>query len=187
MQTVRLLDKILSETAQKGTFVFGIETLANLFAGYNAESLRMIASRAVKNGILTRICSGVFLYAKSQEIDYGSILYKTARFLRNKSFNYLSLESVLSEESIISQQMFAWITVMTTGRAGIIDCGKFGHIEFVHTAKKIDKIMPEVRYDLYINMFRATPKLAYADMRKTRRSTIDLVDTNLLNEYLSKK
>lgn len=43
--------------------------------------------------------------------------------------------------------------------------------------------MPEVRYDLYINMFRATPKLAYADMRRTRRSTIDLVDTNLLNEY----
>ena len=183
MQTIRYLDKILSETAQKGTFVFGIDTLATIFAGYDAANLRMIASRAVKNNILTRVCSGVFLYAKSQAIDYSSVLYKTARLLRNRHFNYLSLESVLSDASIISQQMFAWITVMTTGRSGIIDCGKFGHIEFVHTAKKIDKIMPDVSYDLYINMFRATPKLAYADMRMTRRPTVDLVDTNLLNEY----
>ena len=154
-----------------------------ILPGNTSENLRMIASRAVKEGILIRICNGVFLYAKSPDVNYPSVLYKTARYLRNNVFSYLSLESVLSEESIISQQMPTWITIMTKGRSGIINCGKFGHIEFVHTAKSIEKIITEVHYDININMFRATPKLALCDMRRTKRSTIDLVDYEAYNEY----
>jgi hypothetical protein len=183
MQTVKFLEKTLSDASKKGTYIFGLETIGVIFPDFNDENLRMITSRAVKNGVLIRICNGVFLYAKSDGIDYSSILYRTARYLRRNNFNYLSLESVLSEESIISQQMFAWITVMTTGRSGIIDCGKFGHIEFVHTAKAIEKLSSEVNYDKSINMFRATPKLALSDMRRCRRSTLDLVDLDEYNRY----
>ena len=183
MQTVRLLENTLANASNNGSYVFGIETLGVIFPDFGNENLRMVASRAVKSGIITRICNGVFLYTKSVSTDYSSILYRTARYLRRNCFNYLSLESVLSEVSIISQQMFAWITIMTTGRSGIIDCGKFGHIEFVHTAKKIDTIITETHYDKNINMFRATPKLALSDMRHARRSTIDLIDFDEYNRY----
>jgi hypothetical protein len=61
------------------------------------------------------------------------ILYHSAAKLRAGEFNYLSLETVLSDAGAISQIPMNWITIISSGRSNIIDCGAFGKIEFIHT------------------------------------------------------
>jgi hypothetical protein len=67
--------------------------------------------------------------------------------LRAAEFNYLSLETVLSDVGAISQVPMNWISLMTSGRSHVVDCGDYGHIEFVHTAQKPDEVSNELAYD----------------------------------------
>ncbi|MBQ4438492.1 hypothetical protein II898_06410 [bacterium] len=124
--------------------------------------------------MLERICKGIYLYTKT-DYDSSLILFKVAAKLRANNMNYVSLETVLSQSGVISQQLLGWITVMTTGRSGIIRCGRFGTVELIHTAKNFDKIMPELRLDRVTGMFWASEKLALQDMKDCKRPT-DLVE-----------
>ena len=102
--------------------------------------------------------------------------------LRSDCFNYISLETVLCETSYISQQMISYLTVMTSGRSGIIDCGKFGTIEFVHTAKKIERISKNLFLDTKSKMLKAKPVQAYKDMIDAKRTTIELISNEAKKE-----
>ena len=84
----------------------------------------------------------------------GMILYNTASKLRSDYFNYLSLESVLSEAGIISQVPMSWLSFMSTGRSSIIKCGNYGTIEFVHTKKKIESFIEDIYYDTNYNILK---------------------------------
>ncbi|MFV9927934.1 MAG: hypothetical protein AB8V45_05345 [Candidatus Midichloria sp.] len=77
----------------------------------------------------------------------GLLLFHCTSYLRSNEFNYISLETALSDIVIISQLPINWISIMSSGRSNIISCGKFGTIEFVHTKQKPDSIMPQLEYD----------------------------------------
>ncbi|MFM1948783.1 MAG: hypothetical protein RL706_804, partial [Pseudomonadota bacterium] len=98
-------------------------------------AFKTLLSRAVKDGQLQRVCRGLYLYAKAKP-DHSKILFNAVNKLRPLTLNYLSLESVLSDAGLISQVPMNRIMVMSTGRSSVIDCGKWGSIDFVKTKQK---------------------------------------------------
>lgn len=135
MQSVVYLKEMLSRIATKEHFLFSRNDLKVFLAGKREQNINMILSRCVKAGFLQRLCNGLFLYTK-EKFDRSLVLPKAASKLRDNTLNYISMESVLCEQGLISQQMMNWLVVMTGGRSGIIECGEFGSIEFIHTQKK---------------------------------------------------
>ena len=174
MQPIKLLEKTLEQNADSQHCLFSQQDFSSVFPDMTPENLTVLLSRAVKSNILERICKGIYLYTKT-DYDSSLILFKVAAKLRADNMNYVSLETVLSQSGAISQQLLGWITVMTAGRSGIINCGRFGTVELIHTAKNFDKIMPELRLDRMSGMFWASEKLALQDMKDCKRPT-DLVE-----------
>ncbi len=179
MQSVVYLREMLSQIASSEHFVFSRKELKVFLAGKAEQNINMILSRCVKAGFLKRICNGLFLYAKVS-FDSSIVLPKVVSKLRGNSLNYISMESVLCEEGFISQQMMNWLVVMTGGRSGIIDCGDFGSVEFIHTQKKISTISKNIHLDRRTGLLKADATLAYRDMVSAKRKSLDLVNKDLI-------
>ena len=91
----------------------------------------------------------------------------------------MSLETALSDYSIISRQTIACIAVMTTGRKGRFDT-PYGSIEFRHTARPISEIL-DGTVDVGRPLRLARPRLAEEDLRRIGRN-LELVDTEELEK-----
>jgi IS1 family transposase len=89
----------------------------------------------------------------------------------------------LSEADVISQMPMNWITVMTSGRSHVVNCGDFGNIEFIHTAQRPEDVANELSYDVERHLWRASVKQAMRDMKATRRS-MELVDKEVAHELV---
>lgn len=180
MQPIKQLAETLRSLADKEHCVFAPADLAA--AVPECGQLAVLLSRATKAGMLKRICKGIYLYPVS---DYptGNLLFHAAARLRAGEFNYISLETVLSDAGVISQVPMNWISLMTSGRSHVVDCSDYGHIEFVHTAQKPDEVSAELSYDAERHLWRASPKQAMRDMKATRRS-LELVDEEVLRELV---
>ena len=76
-----------------------------------------------------------------------------------------------------------WITLMSSGRSQVVDCGDFGRIEFVHTAQLPGDLAEELTYDPERRLWRASTRLALRDMRATRR-TQDLLNPEVARELV---
>ena len=150
--------------------LFSVADLRALLPGTSESAFLPLLSRLVKRGELVRVCRGVYMLP-----DCGfrgsELLGRTAGLLRASCFNYLSLETVLSDLGIISQIPMGRITVMSSGRTNLISCGPNGQIEFIHTRKRPDRLADELSYDPRHRLWRASPALALQDMRDTRRDT----------------
>lgn len=182
MRTIDILRTNLENLADKEHYMFSISDFYCLFDKLSKSALTMLLSRAVKNKILVRACKGIYIYPKAN-YDKGYELYHIASKLRCDEFCYLSLETILSQYGIISQMPIGYISVMTTGRHGIIDCGNYGKIEFIHTKKNIEKIKSKLIYNYKYKLWCAKPELSYTDMRDTQRP-LDLINEEILNEYI---
>lgn len=168
MQPMNLLQSIVERLSDRDHFLFCTEDFFSLFPDFTIANLRMLLSRAAKSGVLERVCKGVYLAPKSG-YDQTLVLFKVAAKLRADRLNYVSLETVLSQSGAISQQPLAWITVMTTGRSGTINCGRFGTVELIHTAKSPERITPHLRLDTHTGLWWADEELALQDMRDAKR------------------
>jgi hypothetical protein len=182
MQPIKKLSSILDDLASAENYLFTLDDLAGAFPDMNAGALKALLSRAHKNDVLKRVCRGVYLYPRVK-YPAGLVLFHAAAKLRADAFNYLSMETVLSDAGVISQIPLNWITLMSSGRSHIVDCGKFGHIEFIHTKRKPPDVAEQLSYDLDCRLWRASVKLALLDMKLTRRST-DLVDWSVADEFV---
>ncbi len=180
MQPLKQLSQTLRSLADREHCVFAPSDLAGAVPG--CGQLAVLLSRATKAGVLKRVCRGIYLYPVP---DYpaGSLLFHAAARLRAGEFNYVSLETVLCDAGVISQLPMNWITLMTSGRSHIVDCGDHGRIEFVHTAQRPTDVSGELTYDAPLHLWRASVKQAFRDMKATRRS-LDLVDQEALHELV---
>lgn len=176
MQSIDILTQAVERCADKDNCLFSTADFSSLFPDFTKENMRMLLSRVAKRGLLERVCNGIYLFP---QVSYDSsvILFKTACKLRARFFNYVSFETVLSRSGIISQLPLAWITVMTNGRKGIINCGRFGSVEFIHTEKKQENIAAELHFDTQSGMLWASDALALQDMKDAKRP-FGLVDTS---------
>lgn len=177
MQPIRQLTDTLRALADREHCVFAASDLAG--AVPECGQLAVLLSRATKGGLLRRVCKGIYFYPVA---DYpaGNLLFHAAARLRADAFNYLSLETVLSEAGVISQVPMNWISLMSSGRSHVVDCGDYGHIEFVHTAQRPDEVAGELVYDPDRHLWRASVRQAMRDMKATRRS-LELVNEEVLH------
>lgn len=181
MQPIRQLTTWLTQHAGAEHSLFTLKDLRALFPTLSNLAFKTLLSRAVQAGHLAKVCRGVYLY-KQITVD-GLILFQTAALLRANEFNYISLETALSDAGIISQIPINRITIMSSGRSNTIDCGRFGTIEFIHTAQKPEQIMSQLHYDQNCHLWRASVKLALRDMQVTRRD-LDLIDEGNIHEFI---
>jgi predicted transcriptional regulator of viral defense system len=180
MQPLRQLDQTLRSLADREHCVFAASDLAAAVPG--CGQLAVLLSRAAKAGLLRRVCKGIYFYPV-KDYPAGNLLFHAAARLRADQFNYLSLETVLSDAGVISQVPVNWISLMSSGRSHVVDCGDYGHIEFVHTAQTPDEVAGELVYDAGRRLWRASVRQAMRDMKATRRS-LELVDEEVLRELV---
>jgi hypothetical protein len=180
MQPLKQLARALKQLADCQPCVFASSDLAA--AVPDCGHLAGLLSRAVKDGLLERVCRGIYRSPVTGS-PTGHLLFSAAARLRAGEFSYISLETVLSDAGVISQVPMHWITIMTSGRSGVIDCGNHGHIEFVHTAQRPGDVSRELTYDPARRLWRASVRQALRDMKATHRS-LELVDEEVARELV---
>ena len=176
------LRSLLERLSDDSHYLFTLEDFSPVFPDKEYEALKNLLSRAVKKGILERVCRGVYL---NPRVSYhaGKVLFHIAAKLRASHFNYLSLGTVLSDAGVISQVPLSWVSFMSSGRTYTVHCGQWGTVEFIHTKKKPGDIADHLIYDTSLGLWRASVELALADMRRTKRP-FDLIDWEVANEFI---
>lgn len=182
MQPMKYLINWLEQKTSPEHYLFSLQDLRVLFPELSDSSFKTLISRTAQAGYLVRVCRGLYLYKKAMPTD-GLLLFHVAAELRANAFNYISLETVLSDVGIISQIPMNWISIMSSGRSNIISCGKFGTIEFIHTRQKAPDIMDKLTYDANCGLWRASVALALRDMKAAHRNC-DLIDWDIANEFI---
>ena len=178
---MKQLAQVLVSLADREHCVFSASDLAA--AVPDCGQLAVLLSRAAQSGLLKRVCRGVYWYPVP---DYPRehLLYHAAARLRAGEFNFLSLETVLSDAGVISQVPINWVTLMSSGPSHVVNCRDFGRIEFVHTAQRPNEVADELSWDREKHLWRASVKQALRDTRTTRRRSRDLIDEEVLGEFV---
>jgi hypothetical protein len=182
MQPIKTLAKWLINNTNHEHYLFTLFDMRALFPYLSNSAFKTLMSRAVRSELLVRLCRGIYLYKPALPKD-GLLLYHAAALLRADKFNYISLETVLSDMGVISQIPFNWISIMSSGRSSIISCGEFGTIEYVHTRQKPELFRAQLTYDHSCGLWRANVHLAIRDMKATRRNC-DLIDWSIVDEFV---
>lgn len=180
MQPIKQLTQALVSLADDEHYLFSLSDLRSVLPMHSLGAFRAVVSRAEKEGVLRRVCRGLYLYP-GVNYEKGLVLYHAAARLRADEFNYLSLESVLSDAGVISQIPLNWITLMSSGRSYSVKCGYFGTIEFIHTKKRPTELQDQLTYDARCHLWRASVALALKDMKAAKRG-MDLIDWSVANE-----
>lgn len=151
-----------------GRYVYTARDLTKVLHGDSPRAHAATVSRLVDAGILERPTKGIYIYTLARELGVDTIEL-IAGALRRQCFNYVSLESALSEWGVISQIPVERLTVMTTGRSGEYHT-PYGVIEFTHTQRPLADVMKS-----YVDRGRhlpiATREAAIRDLRRVGRNT----------------
>ena len=182
MQPIRRLMQNLEKLSNPEYCLFTPYDLRSLLPDLSQSAFKTLLSRAVQEGHLMRFCRGLYLYQKVAPSS-GLLLFHAAARLRADGFNYISLETALSESGVISQVPMNWISLMSSGRSSIISCGPWGTIDFVHTRQRPKELVGQLHYDKRCKLWRASVPLALRDMRSTHRN-LDLIDWSAVHEFV---
>ena len=162
----------------RGRYVWTWSDLAALFPDESPKALGASLGRFVRDGSLQRACRGVYVLPRARS-DAGHTVEHVAIALRRGHHSYVSLESALSEYGAISQVPLSVLTVMTTGRSGLVDT-PWGAIELTHTKRPRSALlagMVEIGRPLRF----ARARTALADLRHVGRN-LHLVDHEELDD-----
>ena len=165
--------QVIRDFDKKGKFVFSKHDLCKLFPNDDPKTLDEGLNRLVKDGLLIRACRGVYVNEYAQSKD-SYIIEHIAKVLRKGEYNYVSLESMLSEYGIISQIPIDRLTVMTTGRKGLFKT-PYGIIEFTHTKRSLKDILDSVLHIKGRPLRVATKQAAVRDLKRVGRN-VELIE-----------
>jgi len=171
--------QILNDWDRKGRHVFTRRELAKLFPRDSAKTFAGGLNRLVRAGLLVRACRGVYVNPNAHSLD-SRVIERIARALRPGAYNYVSLESLLSEAGAISQIPLDRLTVMTTGRKGVYDT-PYGVIEFTHTKRLVTDVLNGIRQIEGRPLRVATPAIAWRDLKRVGRN-LQMVDAEALTD-----
>ncbi|MCE9663458.1 type IV toxin-antitoxin system AbiEi family antitoxin domain-containing protein [Halomonas sp. M5N1S17] len=168
---------VLREWDRRGRHVFLHRDFAKLFPLDSPKTLQQGLNRLVKSGELVRACRGIYVNPHARSLD-AYTLEHVAVALRRGEYNYVSLESALSEYGAISQIPVDRLTVMSTGRSGTYRT-PYGVIEFTHTKRALRDLLSRM-VDVGRPLRFATRQAAWADLKRVGRN-VHLVDTETLD------
>ncbi|MFC6439756.1 type IV toxin-antitoxin system AbiEi family antitoxin [Bowmanella sp. JS7-9] len=170
--------KAFAEYDKRGRYVFNNADLAKIFHEDNERALRAGIKRLLDDQLLVRVINGIYVNELSQSKG-SNTLEQIAKTIRRGEYNYVSLESALSEYGVISQIPVDRLTVMTTGRSAEYKT-PYGTIEFTHTKRSPTDILEgTLLVDRPLRL--ATKQVAYRDLKRVGRNT-HLVDEEALHE-----
>ena len=178
MQSIKQLERLLDTLAVGSHYLFASADLRSGLADCSDAAYAPLLTRACRSGLIERVCRGIYLNPRAS-YQPGLVLYHAAARLRVGHYVYLSLESVLSNHGIISQVPINRITLVTSGRNGEINCGRFGRIEFTHSKRLISDCADALSYADDLRLWIASPQLAYRDLTFVGRNR-ELVDLHAL-------
>lgn len=174
MSVFKELNKLTIQAINNGHCgIFTASDLAMMLNREDNKAFRTVLAKSVSNDTLKRVTKSIYANAHLSPNPKGAI-YRIAKHLRWKYFNYVSLESQLSYLGVISQIPMAYLSVMTTGRSGTF-VTDYGTIEFTHTNRAIKLLEDGVYFDDKIGMFRANKIRAVADLKRVGRN-IDMLE-----------
>ncbi|MBE0506697.1 MAG: hypothetical protein IBX50_08250 [Marinospirillum sp.] len=179
----RKLDKTLKWLDRQGRYVVSLMQMRTLFPDDAEAALLKGVQRAVKDGTLILLTSGIYLNPAATSND-GKTLEWVARLMRNAplEYSYISLESALAAYGLISQIPVDRITVMTTGRKGEIKT-PYGTVEFTHTSRPLSEVLKSFKYMQQGDVLpMATSQAAIRDLRRTGRNLHLLLDHEELGD-----
>ncbi|MGH8242170.1 MAG: type IV toxin-antitoxin system AbiEi family antitoxin [Steroidobacteraceae bacterium] len=171
--------QVLTDWDRKGRHVFTRRELAKLFPRDNTKAFAEGLSRLVRVGLLVRACRGVYVNPGAHSLD-SRVIERIARALRPGAYNYVSLESLLSESGAISQIPLDRLTVMTTGRKGVYET-PYGVIEFTHTKRPVADVLNGIRQVEGRPLRIATPSVAWRDLKRVGRN-VQMVDPEAVTD-----
>ena len=90
MQPIKYISRWLLQNANDKHYLFKPSDLRALCRGQSDSAFKTMLSRAVKSGMLVRVCRGLYLYKPALPLD-GLLLFHAAVLLRANEFNYISL------------------------------------------------------------------------------------------------
>lgn len=167
----------LNELDRKNRYVFNLYDLHKMFPEDNRKTLHEGLKRLVNAGLLSRACRGVYVNDNAQHFD-AYVIEHIAKALRMGEYNYVSLESILSEYGLISQIPIDRLTVMTTGRAGIYKT-PYGVIEFTHTKRSVNDIIASIQTVPGRPLRIAKKSTAIRDLKRVGRNIHLLIQQGL--------
>ncbi len=160
--------EVLRDFDKKAKYVFTKHDMAKLFPQDTPKSLDEALNRLVKSCIIKRAFRGIYVNDHAQ--CFGSYTIEhIAKALRRNEYNYVSLESILSEYGIISQIPLDRLTVMTTGREGVYKT-LYGVIEFTHTKRSVINILDHIQTIKERPLRIATKEAALRDLKRVGRN-----------------
>lgn len=147
MQPIKELTRLLERLADEEQYLFSLDDMRSAMPEASPGAFKVFISRAEKSELLKRVCRGIYLYPRVSYKAGLVLFHNTAAKLRADGFNYLSLETVLSDAGVISQIQTNWIALMSSGRSHIVNCADFGHIEYIHTKRRPADVGDQLSYD----------------------------------------
>lgn len=160
--------EVFRQWDKKGRYVFTRRQLAKLFPQDRPKTLTEGLGRLVKAGMLVRACRGVYVNPHAHSLDSRTI-ERIVQALRPGEYNYVSLESMLSEYGEISQIPIDRLTVMTTGRKGFYKT-PYGVIELTHTKRSIADILSHAKRVEGRPLRIASKTAAWRDLKRVGRN-----------------
>jgi predicted transcriptional regulator of viral defense system len=179
---INVMDKLtaittLDEFSRNGRYVFHLHDFDKIFPDESPRGLKASLERLVRSNILTRAVQGVYVYNRATKDSY--ILEHIVKTMRRGEYNYVSLESALSQYGVISQIPMDRLTVMTTGRSGEYKT-PWGVIELTHTERSVSSIL-EGTIETKSPIKFAKKETAVRDLRRVGRNTHLIDNTELEN------
>lgn len=162
---------------KQGKWLFRLSDFLMYFRTESEQSIKISLSRHAKHNLITQVSKGIYANARAR----SKMLEKhfqaaVANYLRDKVYSYLSLESVLSEEGLISQLPNRYTFVSL----------KFSHtyhtpfitVEYTQTKRDVKSFFEGCYYDEVREIWVASAQKAVDDAYKFRRA-VDLYDEQL--------
>lgn len=148
--------------ATNGVWCIPENTISAALGYPETACLRVAMSRHVKAGIIEKLAPKLYLNPFCAVPAFA--VYRLAKFLRKNENFYLSLESILSEASVISQ-IPSGIIFVTTGPSYVFDT-MLGSIHFVHTDESPEKWKGKLTYNPHRQIWEASEEKALEDLRR---------------------
>lgn len=175
---------VLREADNNDQWAFTRAQLKELFPNEKDDNFTKSLARHVKSGMLDKVAHSVYVNPVARSTPYNK-LEALIPFLRQGQANVVTAETVLSRWSVISQMMFDYVVVMTSGASKKFDTD-YGVIEFIHTKQDIEQLKANSFYDENSDLYTASVKQAYKDLTSLNRN-LDLVDQGELVEAISEQ
>ncbi len=178
MKKIELIRK-LSELDRRGIHILARRDIEKLFPDEAEKAMEKSLQRMVSDGLLQRVAKGLYLNPAATSKNRW-IAEEIAKALRPGCLSYVSLESILSEYGAISQIPMNRMTVMTTGKSGVVST-PYGIIEFTHTKRNAAQIIQRTIHANGRPLRIANQQAAIRDLLRVGRNT-NMIDKGEL-EY----